>query len=88
MQQLQHASQPVNSEKTPNRPLHLQQLNQEHPLLQQGELALLYRLKQADIANAQVGDIRIIPPTAEEAFYKLNNLPEHRRYCTSGSSPL
>jgi len=76
MQQLQHSANPVNSEKTPNRPLHLTQLNKEHPLLQTGELALLYRLKEANIAEAQVGDLRIIPATAEEAFYKLNNLPE------------
>ncbi len=72
--QLQESSQPVRSEKTPNRPLKLQELNQEHPLLQSGELALLYKLQQG--ATHSVADVRIIPATAEENFYKLNNLPE------------
>ena len=77
--QLQESSQPVNSQSTPNRPLRLNQLNQEHPLLQSGELALLNKLQhsaQAAQAEFQVGDLRIIPATAEESFYKLNNLPE------------
>lgn len=62
-----------------------QDVAEDSELSRDPELALLVALERAGI---EVAPYRVVPAAAEEAFYRLNNLPDQLRSLYAGVDPL
>lgn len=61
------------------QPLSLADIGAEHPLRDVDEIRALTTLRDAGDPELVLAPFRIVPPEAEERFYKLNNLPAQLR---------